>query len=178
VSLTAGLPVATLACVAAAALGVVLLARNSVRAGPAVRSAYHRICFGIGVGTVGFACTSLAADGGWRVDTPARLAPAAAGVTVGTVLLVVGLLTLPAAAGDCAAAVRHALDGALIASYALLIGWTLAVQPAIGHVPVGDARTFVLGIPLVVVVTAVGIAVVAAGRSPRPVLFPAAAVGG
>lgn len=175
--LTAGLPVATLACVAAAVLGVALLARTSVRTAPAVRSAYHRLSFGLGVGAVGFACTALAADGGWRVDSPARLVPAAAGLTVGAVLLAVGLLTLPAAAGDCAASVRHALDGALIASYALLIGWTLAVQPLVRHVPVRDPRTFLLGIPLVVVVTVVGIAVVTAARSARAVLAPAAAVG-
>src|SRR5262249_8705536 len=147
-----------------------------IRSGPAMRAAYHRICFGTSLAVVGVGCTALATDGNWRVETTAQLAPAAAGVAAGAVLLVAGLLRLPAAASGRAAAAGPALDGARVAGYVLLIGWMLVVQPAVGGLRVRDPRTFLLGVPLVVVVVAVGITVVTASRSPRAVVAPAAAV--
>jgi diguanylate cyclase (GGDEF)-like protein len=177
VPLYAGLPVAALACVIAAAVSVTLLGRTALRSGTAMRAAYHRICFGIGVGAFGFGCTALVADGGFRVDSPARLAPAAAGLTLGTVLLLLGMLRLPAVAADRAAALRLALDGALLAGCLVLIGWMLVIQPLFERaLPWRDTRTVLLGVPLLMALAAIGITVLAVARVGRPVAPLAVAV--
>jgi diguanylate cyclase (GGDEF)-like protein len=181
VPLTAGLPVAALACVAAAVLGVGLLGRSAVRAGTALRSAYHRFALGIGVAVFGFATTALLADGGWRSDTPAQLGPCAVGLGLGTALLASGLLRLPAVAADRAAALGLALDGGLLSGCALLVGWTLVAQPALTReaeqAGLHDPRTLLLGVPLLVALTVVGIVTVVVVRGRRAVAGPAVATG-
>jgi diguanylate cyclase (GGDEF)-like protein len=178
VPLNAGLPVAALACVATAVIGVALLGRTAFRSGTALRAAYHRICLGIAIGVLGFSCTALLADGGARVDSPARLMPAAVGLVLGTALLVLGLLRLPAVAADRAAALRLALDGALLAGCVVLVVWTLALQPLIeaAGIPWQNPQTVLLGVPLLVALGATGIAVVAIGRGRRVVALLAMAI--
>src|SRR5207247_2912658 len=91
--------------------------------------------------------------------------------TLGAVLLVVGLLRVPAIAGEPGAGPRLVLDGVLIAACAVQIGWTLAAEPALVRSTAlrpHDPRIFLFGIPLLTALTAVGIAGVAARRAPRP----------
>ena len=170
VPLTVGLPVATLSCVVAAAVAVGVLGRSAGRSGPALRDAYHRMAFGAGVAVLGLGCTALLADGGW--------------LAVGTAVVLSGLLRLPTLAAEPAAALRLGLDGALLAGCLLLVNWTLLVQPALvryvgqAGLPVRDPRTYLLGVPLLVCLVVLGVAVVAAGRARRPrrsVALPVAA---
>src|SRR5207245_6253070 len=131
-------------------------------------SAYGFVAAGLGAGVCGLAGTALVLSLDTEQVTAGRLAPFAAGQVLGAVLLVVGLLRLPGAADPRGAALRQVLDGALLAACALHISWTLFIQPALirhshhSAPSITDARTFVLGIPLLVSLAAVGIAAVTA----------------
>src|SRR2546421_477759 len=80
----------------------------------------------------------------------------------------------PGGSRAAGAVLRQVLDGALLAACALHITWTLFIQPALvrhshhSAPSLTDARTYVLGIPLLVSLAAVGIAGVTAGRARRP----------
>jgi diguanylate cyclase (GGDEF)-like protein len=182
VAIDVGLPLAALTCAALGILGAGALLRAARGADPPVRGAYRLVAAGLGAGVCGLAATTflLAIDGG--PVSAGRLGPLAAGQLLGVVLLVVGLLRLPGAADPPGAALRQTLDGALLAACALHITWTLFIQPALvrhAHHPapsLTDARTYVLGIPLLVSLAALGVAGVTAGRArpPRGVLALAA----
>jgi len=151
-----------LICACAAVLGVGLLSRTAARAG---RLGYLLMVLGMGVAAVGVAASAVVAR---RSDPHWLLAPAAAGQTFGVFLLLAGLLRVPAVAGQLGAGVRLGLDGALIGACALQVGWTLLAEPALavhaGHEP----RLFLLGMPMLAALTAVGIAGVTTRRAPRP----------
>jgi diguanylate cyclase (GGDEF)-like protein len=183
VAITAGLPLAALTCAALGTLGggVLLTSadwkplRQATRlraARPPVRSAYRLVAGGLAASVWGLAGSAFLVTPG--PSTTGRLGPFAAGQVLGTVLLLVGLLRLPGAADAPGAALRHVLDGALIAAATLHITWTLFIQPALArhsHHPtpsLTDARTYVLGIPLLVSLAAAGIAAVTAGRAQPP----------
>ena len=165
--ITVGLPLAALICAALAVVGVAPLRRAPVSR---LRTPYRLFAAGIGVGVLGL--LGSAAVGG--VGAAVRLGPFAVGHAVSVVLLLAGLLRLPDAADQRGAALRHALDGALLAACALHITWTLFVEHAlVRHAgratpSLSDPRTFLLGVPLLVALAAVGIAGVTAGRARPP----------
>ncbi len=166
-----GLPLAALSGLVLAAVGAGILHRARRTVEPEARSAYRLIAAGLMAGAVGLAGTAVLEFGpGW----PVRLAPFAAGQAVGGVLLLAGLLRLPGVAGEPGTVPRQALDGALIAACTLHVTWTLVVEPAlvrrVGHPApsISDPRTFLLGIPLLVTLAAVGIAGVTASRARPP----------
>src|SRR5204862_544017 len=154
-------PLAALICAALAVVGVAPLRRAPVSR---LRTPYRLFAAGIGVGVLGL--LGSAAVGG--VGAAVRLGPFAVGHAVSVVLLLAGLLRLRGAA------LRHALDGALLAACALHITWTLFVEHAlVRHAgratpSLSDPRTFLLGVPLLVALAAVGIAGVTAGRARPP----------
>jgi diguanylate cyclase (GGDEF)-like protein len=165
VPLTVGLPVAALICACAAVPAVGLLSRTAARAG---RFGYLLMILGIGTSAVGVAAGAALA----RRSDPLWLL--ALCQTLGVLLLLTGLLRVPAIAAERGAGPRLVLDGAVIAACTVQIGWTLFAGPALvrhtGQVglPVHDPRTFLLGIPLLTALTAAGVAGVAARRPPRP----------
>ncbi len=180
--LTAGLPLAALASAAPAVFGVALLRRAGEPTTPEVRAAYRLVAAGIAAGALGLAGAAALAT--WPdTGTAVRLTAFAVGQAAGVILLVSGLLRLPGAADQPGAALRQVLDGALLAACFLHITWTLFVEHALyrhaGHSApaMTDPRTFLLGVPLLVTLAAVGIAGVTAGRARhRPVaLLPACA---
>jgi diguanylate cyclase (GGDEF)-like protein len=183
VAITVGLPLAALTCAALGTLGAGALLRGAATARRPVRGAYRFVAAGIGAGGCGLAGTALVLSLDNEPVTAGRLAPLAAGQVLGAVLLVVGLLRLPGAADPRGAALRQVLDGALVAAAALHISWTLFIQPALvrhshhSAPSMTDARTYVLGIPLLVSLAALGIVAVTVGRvrPPRAILALAGA---
>jgi diguanylate cyclase (GGDEF)-like protein len=184
VAITVGLPLAALTCAALGTFGAAALLRGAATADRRpVRSAYRFVAAGIGAGVCGLAGTTLVLSLDNAPVTAGRLGPLAAGQVLGAVLLVIGLLRLPGAADPPGAALRQVLDGALVAAAALHISWTLFIQPALvrhshhSAPSMTDAGTYVLGIPLLVSLAAVGIVGVTAGRArpPRAVLALAGA---
>jgi len=174
VPFTVGLPLAALTCIALAVLGVGLLGRAAGGLPAPTRGAYRLMAAGIGAGAFGLAFTALLAVWHGGADTPGRLAPFAVGQALGVFLLLSGLLRLPGAADQRGAAIRQVLDGALLAACALHISWTLFVQPLLQRhtsrtgLPMDEPRTFLLGIPLLLTLAALGITALTAGRARRP----------
>lgn len=172
--MTTGLPIAAFVSVCTAVLGFGLLGRTAAGVDAVPRRAYHLMALGTGVAVVGLAGTALLAGPGWRVDTPTRLAPFVLGHTLGVVLLLAGLLTLPVVAPERGAALRLVLDGALIATCVVQVTWTLLVEPVLlPHwdrlgLPAQDPRTVLLGVLLLLALIVTGITAVTAVRVRRP----------
>jgi diguanylate cyclase (GGDEF)-like protein len=173
VPLTIALPVAALAGIAVAAVGVGLLGAAPGRRRPPLREAYCRMLFGVSLGAMGLAGSALLLILG-GADLPARLLPFAAAQVVGVVLLLAGLLRLPGVADRSGDAARHVLDGALIAACTVHIGWTLVVQPRLsppgGHaVPdLAGPDNLLVAVPALVTLAACGVAGMVAVRARRP----------
>ncbi|WP_246278561.1 putative bifunctional diguanylate cyclase/phosphodiesterase [Phytohabitans rumicis] len=92
----------------------------------------------------------------------------AVGVALSCGLLLLGLLTLPGAAPKPAGALRHTLDGLVIAAALWFVGWVLVSKPT--HL-LGDHTPYwckPLLMPAAVAALALGVSAITAMRAPRP----------
>ncbi|MEN3305545.1 MAG: diguanylate cyclase [Micromonosporaceae bacterium] len=123
-SVTAGLTVAALTSLSLALACAGVLGRASgTRTGG--RAPYRLLAVGTALGTLGLIGTAATVVPG-EDPGPGRLAPFAFGLGAGSLVLLLGVLRLHARGG----AVRHVLDGLVIASCTLYVGWTLVIEPA------------------------------------------------
>ena len=92
----------------------------------------------------------------------------AAGTAVGTLILLIGTALLPGAAETPGAALRHLLDGLVIAAAIWFVGWVLLVEPTriLGDMTPMDCLSMV--IPTALAVVSLGLATVLALHAHRP----------
>ena len=92
-------------------------------------------------------------------------------MTIGTLILLTGTAALPGAAASPGAALRHLLDGLIIAAGLWFVGWVLLSEPT--HL-LGDATPMAcpsLLLPAAVAVIAIGLTIVLALHAHRPRLI-------
>ena len=92
----------------------------------------------------------------------------AVGMGLGTLTLLAGTVALPGAASDPAAAIRHVLDGLVIAAAIWFVGWVLITEPTR---ILGDATPYpcpAILLPALLVVLGLGLTAVLALHAHRP----------
>ena len=105
-------------------------------------------------------------------------AAVAAGTAVGTLILLVGTASLPGAAESPGAALRHLLDGLVIAAALWFVGWVLIVSPTR---ILGDATPMACPavlLPAALAVISLGLTIVLALHAHRPRLTTVRVAGG
>ncbi|GGL11116.1 putative bifunctional diguanylate cyclase/phosphodiesterase [Mangrovihabitans endophyticus] len=164
-----GVELAGLASLVIAVPAVALLADSGRKHTSAARRAHLLLAAG------GALVTAAALAGLLSVLVASRhdrdlLAPAlAAAMALGTLTLLVGTLVLPGAAENRGAAVRHLLDGMIIAAALWFVGWVLVSEPTclLGD-EAADAGFSSFLLPVAVAAVAIGLAVVLALHAHRP----------
>jgi diguanylate cyclase (GGDEF)-like protein len=125
-----GVELAGLATVLVAVPAVALLAGSGRRHTGAARRAHLLLAAGGAIATAAALAGVLSA---LLTDAPPpRMALGSAvalGMTFGTALLLVGTAALPGAAESAGAALRHLLDGLVIAAALWFVGWVLLARP-------------------------------------------------
>jgi diguanylate cyclase (GGDEF)-like protein len=121
---------AGLAIVLVAVPAVAVLGDSGRRHTGAARRAHLLLAAGGAIATAGALAGVLSA---LLTDTPPpRMglgAAVALGMAIGTTVLLAGTAALPGAAESAGAAVRHLLDGVIIAAALWFVGWTLLTSP-------------------------------------------------
>jgi diguanylate cyclase (GGDEF)-like protein len=153
-----GVELAGLAIVLVAVPAVALLGDSGRRHTGAARRAHLLLAAGGAIATAAALAGVLSA---LLTDAPPpRMglgAAVALGMAIGTTILLIGTAALPGAAESAGAAVRHLLDGLIIAAALWFIGWTLVTSPTR---ILGDATPMAcpsLMLPAVVAVIALGL---------------------
>ncbi|WP_164466316.1 putative bifunctional diguanylate cyclase/phosphodiesterase [Actinoplanes teichomyceticus] len=164
---------AGLAGLLAAVPAVALLGRSGRRHTGAARRAHLLLAAGGALVTAaalaGLATALLTGHGHDLAPGSRTLATAmAAGMAIGTLTLLAGTVALPGAARGPAAALRHVLDGLVIAAAIWFAGWVLLTRPTR---ILGDAtpyRCTAVILPAVLAVLALGLTGVLALHAHRP----------
>ncbi|MFI1989443.1 putative bifunctional diguanylate cyclase/phosphodiesterase [Actinoplanes sp. NPDC020271] len=167
-----GMELAGLAGLLAAVPAVALLGRSGRRHTGVARRAHLLLAAGgalvTGAALAGLATALLTAhhDGGSGGKTLATLM--AIGMASGTLTLLAGTVALPGAARGPAAALRHVLDGLVIAASVWFVGWVLVARPT--HLLGGATpyRCAAVILPAVLAVIALGLTGVLALHAHRP----------
>ena len=153
-----GVELAGLAIVLLAVPAVALLGDSGRRHTGAARRAHLLLAAGGAIATAAAVAGVLSA---LLTDTPPpRLglgSAVAVGTALGTVILLIGTAVLPGAAESAGAALRHLLDGLVIAAALWFVGWTLLTRPTR---ILGDATPMAcpsLLLPAVVAVISLGL---------------------
>jgi diguanylate cyclase (GGDEF)-like protein len=158
---------AGLASLVVAVPAVALLANSGRKHTAAARRAHLLLAAGAAV-TTGAALAGLLSNL-FLVHAPAQLASAVAvAMALGTLTLLTGTLMLPGAAESPGAAVRHLLDGFVVAAALWFVGWVLVSQPTrlLGDQTPGRCLSMLL--PAGVAAIAVGLTAVLAMHAHRP----------
>jgi diguanylate cyclase (GGDEF)-like protein len=128
-----GVELAGLASLLVAVPAVALLADSGRKHTGAARRAHLLLALGAAVATAAALAgvvSALLAEGGSGPEHRQALAQAVAvGMTVGSLCLLAGTLMLPGAAERPGAALRHLLDGLVIAASIWFVGWVLVSEP-------------------------------------------------
>jgi diguanylate cyclase (GGDEF)-like protein len=158
---------AGLASLIVAVPAVALLANSGRKHTGAARRAYLLLAAGAAIAT-GAALAGLLSSL-FLVHAPAQLASAVAvAMALGTLTLLAGILVLPGAAESPGAAVRHLLDGLVVAAALWFVGWVLVSGPTrvLGDQTPGRCLSMLL--PAGVASIALGLTAVLAMHAHRP----------
>jgi diguanylate cyclase (GGDEF)-like protein len=158
---------AGLASLLVAVPAVALLANSGRKHTGAARRAYLLLAAGAAV-TTAAALAGLLSNL-FFAHGPAQLASAVAiGMALGTLTLLTGTLILPGAADTPGAAVRHLLDGFVVAAALWFVGWVLVAEPTrvLGDQTPGRCLSMLL--PAGVAAIALGLTAVLAMHAHRP----------
>ncbi|GAA3340063.1 hypothetical protein GCM10020358_26220 [Amorphoplanes nipponensis] len=162
-----GVELAGLASLVVAVPAVALLANSGRKHTGAARRAHLLLAAGAAI-TTAAALAGMLSDL-FVVHAPVRLASAVAvAMALGTLTLLTGTLVLPGAAESTGAALRHLLDGLVVAAALWFVGWVLVSRPTrlLGdHTP---ARCLSMLLPAAVAVIALGLTAVLAMHAHRP----------
>ncbi len=162
-----GVELAGLASLIVAVPAVALLANSGRKHTGAARRAYLLLAAGAAIAT-GAALAGLLSSL-FLVHAPAQLASAVAvAMALGTLTLLAGILVLPGAAESPGAAVRHLLDGLVVAAALWFVGWVLVSGPTrvLGDQTPGRCLSMLL--PAGVASIALGLTAVLAMHAHRP----------
>jgi diguanylate cyclase (GGDEF)-like protein len=162
-----GVELAGLASLSVAVPAVALLANSGRKHTGATRRAYLLLAAGAAV-TTAAALAGLLSNL-FFAHGPAQLASAVAiGMALGTFTLLTGTLMLPGAAESPGAAVRHLLDGFVVAAALWVVGWVLIAEPTrvLGDRTPGRCLSMLL--PAGVAAIALGLTAVLAMHAHRP----------
>jgi diguanylate cyclase (GGDEF)-like protein len=162
-----GVELAGLASLVVAVPAVALLADSGRKHTGAARRAHLLLAAGAAV-TTGAALAGLLSSL-FLVHAAAQLASAVAvAMALGTLTLLTGTLVLPGAAENAGAAVRHLLDGFVVAAALWFVGWALVSPPTrlLGDQTPGRCLSMLL--PVGVAAIAVGLTAVLAMHAHRP----------
>jgi diguanylate cyclase (GGDEF)-like protein len=167
-----GMELAGLAGLLAAVPAVAYLGRSGRRHTGAARRAHLLLAAGGAVATAAALAglvTALLAGHDAAPGHGRTLATAVAvGMGLGTLALLAGTVALPGSARSTAAAVRHVLDGLVIAAAIWFVGWVLISRPTR---ILGDAtpnRCLAILLPALLLVLATGLTAVLALHAHRP----------
>jgi diguanylate cyclase len=162
-----GVELAGLASLVVAVPAVALLANSGRKHTGAARRAHLLLAAGAAIATAAALAGLLSSL--FLVHAPMRLASAVAvAMALGTLTLLVGTLMLPGAAESPGAAVRHLLDGFVVAAALWFVGWVLVSQPTRLLGDQTPARCLSMLLPAGVAVIALGLTAVLAMHAHRP----------
>ncbi|KHD75492.1 putative bifunctional diguanylate cyclase/phosphodiesterase [Actinoplanes utahensis] len=167
-----GMELAALAGLLVAVPAVAYLGRSGRRHTGAARRAHLLLAAGGAIATAaalaGLATALLTSHHHTPGHSRALATAVAVGMGLGTLTLLAGTVALPGAARDSAAAVRHVLDGLVIAASIWFVGWVLLTEPTR---ILGDATPYqcpAILLPAVLVVLGLGLTAVLALHAHRP----------
>ena len=165
-----GIELAGLASLLVAVPAVALLGNSGRRHTGAARRAHLLLALGAAIAAAAALAgllSALSLDPGSTEEHRETLGTAvAAGMAVGTLLLLLGTLILPGAAESPGAALRHLLDGLVIAAAVGFVGWVLLSEPTR---LLGDQELCPpLILPAAVAAVAIGLTTVLAMHAYRP----------
>ncbi|WP_309238259.1 putative bifunctional diguanylate cyclase/phosphodiesterase [Actinoplanes aureus] len=167
-----GLELAGLACLLAAVPAVAYLGQSGRRHTGAARRAHLLLAAGGAIATAaalaGLASALLTGHHHDPAHIRSLATAVAVGMGVGTLVLLAGTVVLPGATRGPAAAVRHVLDGLVIAAAIWFVGWVLISRPTR---ILGDLTPYpclAVLVPAVFVVLALGLTAVMALHAHRP----------
>jgi diguanylate cyclase len=167
-----GVELAGLASLLAAVPAVVLLGTSGRKHTGAAQRAHLLLAAGGAIATAaGLAglLNALFLDSGASRDQRMTLGMAvAAGMAVGTVALVAGTLMLPGSSESPGAALRHLLDGLIIAAAIWFVSWVLVSKPTQALRGWTPYPCVALLLPAAVAAVAIGLTVVLALHAHRP----------
>jgi len=164
-----GVDLAGLATVLVAVPAVALLGNSGRRHTGAARRAHLLLAAGGAIATAAALAGVFSAL--LSATPPPRVAlgtAVALGMALGTITLLVGTVALPGAAESAGAAVRHLLDGLVVAAALWFVGWALFSRPTRvlgGATPMACPAVVV---PAAVTVVALGLAAVLTLHAHRP----------
>jgi diguanylate cyclase len=163
-----GVELAGLASLLIAVPAVALLANSGRKHTGAARRAHLLLAAGAAITTAAALAGLLSKL--FLAHGPQQLASAVAvGMALGTFTLLTGTLVLPGAAENPGAAVRHLLDGFVVAAALWIVGWVLVAEPTRllgGQTPPGRCLSMLL--PAGVAAIALGLTAVLAMHAHRP----------
>ena len=162
-----GVELAGLASLIVAVPAVALLANSGRRHTGAARRAHLLLAAGAAVATAAALAGLLSSL--FLMHTPVRLASAVAvGMALGTLTLLTGTLMLPGAAESPGAALRHLLDGYVVAAALWVVGWVLVSEPTRVLGDQTPERCLSMLLPAGVAAIAAGLTAVLAMHAHRP----------
>ncbi len=163
-----GVELAELASLVAAVPAVALLGNSGRRHTGAARRAHLQLAAGGALATAAALAGLLSAVLAPHEQHRALATAVAAAMALGTVTLLSGTLMLPGSAENPGAALRHLIDGLVIAAALWFVGWVLVVPPTQILKDLTPYPCVPLLLPLAVAVTALGLTAVLAMHAHRP----------
>ncbi|MEV6298543.1 bifunctional diguanylate cyclase/phosphodiesterase [Actinoplanes sp. NPDC051861] len=167
-----GLELAGLVCLLAAVPAVVYLGQSGRRHTGAARRAHLLLAAGGALTTAaalaGLATAALTGHHETAGHTRTLATAVAVGMSIGILTLLAGTVALPGATRGPAAAVRHVLDGLVIAAAIWFVGWVLLSEPTR---ILGEATPYpcaAILVPAVLVCLALGLTAVLSLHAHRP----------
>jgi diguanylate cyclase (GGDEF)-like protein len=159
---------AQLASLVVAVPAVALLANSGRRHTGAARRAHLQLAAGAAVATAAALAGLLSAVLVPHEQHRALATAVAAAMALGTLTLLSGTLMLPGSAENPGAALRHLIDGLVIAAALWFVGWVLVIEPTRILKDLTPYPCVPLLLPLAVAVTGIGLTAVLALHAHRP----------